>query len=78
MASYNNEAIEVIQPMKDWLVVLFCVKTHYTVCEAILKDRVMKISDGLDKPLQKWFHQAEHVLKKIGVVPQDTYVNIIG
>ena len=78
MASYNNEAIEVIQPKKDRLVVLFCVESHYAVCEVILKDRVMRISDGLDKPLSKWFPQAEYVLKKIGVVPQDTYVNIIG
>ncbi len=74
MASYNNEAIEAIQPKKDRLVVLFCVESHYAVCEVILKDRVMRISDGLDKPLQKWFHQAEYVLKKIGVVPQDTYL----
>jgi hypothetical protein len=78
MASYNNEAIEVIQPKKDRLVVLFCVESHYAVCEVILKDRVMRISDGLDKPLSKWFPQAEYVLKKIGVVPPDTYVNIIG
>ena len=78
MASYNNEAIEVIQPKKDRLVVLFCVESHYAVCEVILKDRVMRISDGLDKPLSKWSPQAEYVLKKIGVVPPDTYVNIIG
>jgi hypothetical protein len=65
IASYNNEAIEVIQPKKDQLVVLFCVESHYNVCEVILKDRVMKISDGLDKPLQKWFHQAKYVLKKM-------------
>ena len=51
MASYNNEPIEVIKLKKDRLVVLFCVKSHYTVFEVILKNRVMKISDGLDKPL---------------------------
>ena len=60
------------------MVVLMCRESHYAVCEVILKDRVMKISDGLDKPLQKWFCQAEYILKKIGVAPQDTYVNIIG
>jgi len=71
MARYNNDDIEVIKPKKDRLVVLMCV-------EVIFKDGVMKISDGLDKPLQKWFRQAEYILKKIGVAPQDTYVNIIG
>ena len=78
MASYNTDAIEVIKPKKDHLVVLMCVESHYAVCEVILKERVMKISDGLDKPLHKWFPQAEYVLKKVGVAQQDTYVNIIG
>jgi hypothetical protein len=78
MASYYTEAIDIIQPKKDRLVVLFCVESHYAVCEVILKDRVIKISDGLDKLLQKWFHQVKYALKKIGVVSHDTYVNIIG
>ena len=35
-ASYNNDAIVVIKPKKDRLVVLMCVESHYTVCEIIL------------------------------------------
>ncbi len=70
--------IEVIKPKNDCLVVLMFVESHYAVCEVILKDRVMKISDGLDKPLQKWFRQSGYILKKIGVAPKDAYVNIIG
>ncbi len=76
--SYNTDATEVIKPKKDCLVVLMCVDSHYAVCEVFLKERDMKISDGLDKPFEKWYPQAEYVLKKIGVAPKDTYVNIIG
>ncbi len=51
MPSYNIDATEVIKPKKDCLVALMCVNSHYTVCEVLFKERVIKISNGLDKPL---------------------------
>jgi hypothetical protein len=78
MASYNSEAIKVIKSQEEHLAVLMCVDSHYAVAEVFLKDRIMKISNGLDMPLQKLYHQAKYVPEMIGEALLNTFVNIIG
>jgi hypothetical protein len=68
MTSFNTKTIAAINSVKEHLAVLMCVESHYAVCGVSLKDRIMKVSDGLDKPLQSSYHHAGHnTYAKIGV-----------